>query len=381
LGIQACQFVRSAAEECLTNLGPNGQDIFFAGLSELVIHQPGVITNGSLADFFRYCRDSGLVLPESFIGSLRSAIEDLDLHAAVWLKSALIENIIFSPAQAEKLSSAIGEKNFAAANDLSKEDRIELQRTFYVNIPARFRETLMYFSTQVLSPVLHLKGLSADRSFAHILLALGDTIGSCYIEENETADLVQDIRPDYRNAGLQTSASYLVPLHLHTENAGMENVPDFVAIGCVRNNEQAETLVVDPLAVINQMIVEWKFQEVFLLFDEAFTIHSPESFSESKTVAAQSVLKISDGQLLCTADFADMYSTSDAHQAAFKTFEGYCLSAAKQVVLANGEILIMKNTFFPSSLHGRGSFTPSAEDDQQRHLLRVFVRRLLKLEL
>ena len=218
-----------------------------------------------------------------------------------------------------------------------------------------------------------------DREILHIASRLGEP----FVEANENSDLIQNIRPKLDLAHSQTSASSLAPLLDHVENAGTDNVPDWVIIGCVQNTEGAETTVLHPVKAMYAMAKDGFYKEIALLWDKKFWVKEPESFGglrEKKQ--GLSVFSESPIHPNVMADFADMGSDSSEHARAYELFREYCGRVRESICLEAGDILALRNTgsnkpyLYQQSMHGRGKFRADPIPGKERHLKRTFVRQV-----
>ncbi|HSA83279.1 MAG TPA: TauD/TfdA family dioxygenase, partial [Patescibacteria group bacterium] len=109
------------------------------------------------------------------------------------------------------------------------------------------------------------------------MLAIARGLGEPFVDGGETDSFqsVQTIIPDPKMADEQVSSSSREELYLHSENAGMANMPDWVIIGCARNTEGAETTLVDPVRVFNGLSEENKQS----LRQPVYYIQEPFSFT------------------------------------------------------------------------------------------------------
>ena len=230
---------------------------------------------------------------------------------------------------------------------------------------------------------------TTEQALEDKLLAVAESLGEPFLDEGETdsSKRVQTIIPNPKMAGEQVSSSSREELYLHVENAGMENMPDWVAIGCFRNNEGAETTLVDPVRVFKGLDQE----QQRLLREQQYFIQEPLSFSlaggrqERRRVLA-SVPIFDDTQSTrrptVMADFEAMSSDSQPHREAFQAFLEAAREQSSSITLKPGSILVIRNTAvnnnasndsqrYVMALHGRKPF--EAQWGNPRVLKRVFV--------
>lgn len=249
-------------------------------------------------------------------------------------------------------------------------------------LPASASATLEQFGQGFSpSPGLLLRGLSPVKALPGIILGVAASVGQPFTEDNESSVLVQHIRPRPELAFSQTSASSEAPLLEHVENVGTPNVPDWLAIGCMRNLEMAETSVLHPVEAMYSMVRAGLLVDVARLFENKYWVRNPESFGGERTkLQGMRVLSGPSENPSVQADFADMGSDSPEHARAFEAFREHCGIVREMVCLEPGDVLLLRNTGHQSaylhqqSMHGRGSFRAHPVPGQERYLLRVFIR-------
>ncbi|GEM_PF-6848521 len=292
----------------------------------------------------------------------------------------LIQADDLSPAEANKLETDT--KRLLGITDLST-DKFECEMALRSSLPDHTLDKLEDFSAGNLGATsLYLRGFPICPQTDQILLGAGQVLGNCFVETSETPQIVQHVSPKAKEEHLQTSSSSKVPLYMHVENVGTDRVPDWVGILCERNHERAQTTIVDPVEVMNQMLIDGKINEVAYLWEPMFWIQTPASFgSGRKRTYGHSVFSGDLNRPSAKADFADMGSTSIQHANAFELFRDYCEDRAASVCLNPGDVLFMRNTGSKDPaknhlqcMHGRGRFTPHSEPGLQRLLKRVFVQ-------
>lgn len=247
-----------------------------------------------------------------------------------------------------------------------------LQEQAREHFPQALLDELLYFSQSVTAyGALHIEGLHVDGVADTTALALTTMIGTAYAEANEGGELVQKVQPDPSKADGQSKGSYRKILEIHVENAGQIIVPDTVNLVCAANEEQAGTLIVNSMQVINELRKRELFDEEILLRSGRFSVRQPESFAGDQDWSpGHSVL--SGNVILPTinADFADVRPTNPEDtevQRAYDTLKDICEDLSEIIVLKKGDALLIRNsakkllTHFSQpvqNLHGRVSFEP-----------------------
>lgn len=200
----------------------------------------------------------------------------------------------------------------------------------------------------------------------------GGRIGEPYIEEKESSELIQIIRPE-ENVAEQSSNSFDVELRLHTENPHEALEPDFLLIGCTDNPEQAITLLVNPLEVflslnrsIQQRLTEPRFST---LEAGKFAVAAGR---ERKPIAIDVPIATESfgGQYDFRVDFESTRADGN-WQDALDEFEEACRIKAQEILINPGDVLILPNH---RAIHGRKKFQTNPSSDERRRLLRMFVR-------
>lgn len=291
----------------------------------------------------------------------------------------LIKADVLTPVEARKLETDT--KKLLRLTDLAI-GKFECEVTLRSSLPDHTLDRLEDFSTGKLDTAsLYLKGFPLCPQSDHILLGTGQVLGNCYVETSESDQMVQHISPKDTDASLQKSSSSKVPLYMHIENVGTERVPDWVGIFCERNHERAHTTIVNPVDVMNQMLMDGLIDAVACLWEKEYWVQTPASFgSGRKRTYGHSVFSGDLNRPSTKADFADMGSDSIDHINAFEIFREYCQDRAASVCLSPGDILFMRNTGPKDStnhiqcMHGRGRFEPHNDPESRRLLKRVFIQ-------
>lgn len=213
------------------------------------------------------------------------------------------------------------------------------------------------------------------------LLGISQICGESFTEKQEKAGLVQELRPKPSEACLQTSACYEVLQEAHTENAGMSNVPDWVGLACARNNERAQTILIDPYEVMYSMMADGQADLVAKLWEPGFWVRAPQSFGASPEdkIHGRALFSGDLSRPIVEIDFADMGPSSEEYRPAFEEFRSRCMEAAHNIVLEPGDIFIMRNTrsdgFYGhwACIHGKHAYEPHPDPAMQRLLYRVYI--------
>ncbi|HEX5097576.1 MAG TPA: TauD/TfdA family dioxygenase [Acidimicrobiia bacterium] len=204
-------------------------------------------------------------------------------------------------------------------------------------------------------------GVSEDTLLA-IATELGEPVG--YIQEHG-GGLVQNLVPERRNEGRQSSTSSSVRLAWHTETAFHPHKPRYLLLLCLRGDPEARTL----LCAIDDVLPHLSDTDVAVLREPRFRTRPDESFLEPGAVGQLGEpLAVLNGDEFTYDEDLMVGMDEDAHGVLARL--GAAVHAhATALTLEAGDLLIVDNH---RVVHGRSSFH-ARYDGTDRWLQRTFV--------
>lgn len=194
---------------------------------------------------------------------------------------------------------------------------------------------------------------------------LGEPVG--YLPEHG-GEIVQNLVPTQADAGKQTSTSSAVRLGWHTETAFHPYLPRFLVLLCLKGDPTAHTTyssIDDIIGSLDGDTIDVLTQPRFRTgVDLSFTHGLPGRPSEP-----HAVIDRRDGTWIMRWDELLTFGLDDRAAEALRVFGEQVDRAAKSVVLAAGELLVVDNE---RAVHGRSPFRPRF-DGSDRWLQRAFV--------
>jgi alpha-ketoglutarate-dependent taurine dioxygenase len=202
----------------------------------------------------------------------------------------------------------------------------------------------------------------SEATLLAIAADLGEPVG--YIQEHG-GGLVQNLVPERRNEGRQSSTSSAVRLAWHTETAFHPHKPRYLLLLCLRGDPEARTL----LCAIDDVLPHLSADDVAILRRPRFRTRPDESFLEPGAVGELGdPLAVLDGDEF-TYDEDMMVGVDDEAQAALGRLGAAIHAHATALTLETGDLLIVDNH---RVVHGRSSFH-ARYDGTDRWLQRTFV--------
>lgn len=190
-----------------------------------------------------------------------------------------------------------------------------------------------------------------------------------YLQEQKGA-VIQHVVPNPKTEYLQMSSSSKVDLALHTETAFHPYKPDFVFLFCLRGDENAVTtyaLLSDIIQELDEVCIDLLHCPMYLTsVDESFRTNGEPDITVNTSVLYETIY----GTSMCY-DKTVMVGTTVAAQEALEEFGRAVEKHTKEVVLKEGDLLILDNA---KAVHGRKPFQ-ARYDGTDRWLMRTLVRR------
>ncbi|HWJ97296.1 MAG TPA: TauD/TfdA family dioxygenase [Acidimicrobiales bacterium] len=209
------------------------------------------------------------------------------------------------------------------------------------------------------------KDLRSEQVLLAVARLLGEPVG--YLPEHG-GSIVQNLVPTKADVGRQTSTSSGVDLAFHTETAFHPFGPRYLLLLCLRGDPGAATT----LASVDDLLPGLRSETVETMRKPLFRTAVDESFGGQPGVPygpARPVLGGTDEQPWLCWDEALTTGTTPEAQAAHEELVAVVAQRRREIVLADGDLLIVDNT---RCVHGRRPFQ-ARFDGTDRWLQRSFV--------
>jgi L-asparagine oxygenase len=200
-----------------------------------------------------------------------------------------------------------------------------------------------------------------------VMSRLGDPIS--YAEEKHGA-LVQDVCPvpGEENQQQNTGSVYF---KLHTENAFLENRPDFIGLLCLREDHEGKAASIT--SSIRQAFRMLSPMDVTVLREARFRTRLAPSFCRDGSVQVYQppspvLMGPPEFPSLCV-DFDDTQPCDESAERALTALHDALQKVRRESVLRRGDLAIVDNSV---AVHGRSAFIPRY-DGEDRWLQRLFV--------
>lgn len=189
------------------------------------------------------------------------------------------------------------------------------------------------------------------------------------LSDQRDGAIVQDIFPkDDKTERMNSSFGSKEDFAFHTDqsyNANLSEVPSFVILSCIRNEEKGITRAIHLSTILSNL----KQADIDILKQPYFKFYTgrPE---ENIAVRIGPVLMDEEG--VCPIRVAtDMLAINTDAEAVLLLLRKIMKEKADDIVLNSGDILVLPNK---TSVHSRSPFTPNSQEDKRRWLQRVFVK-------
>ena len=201
------------------------------------------------------------------------------------------------------------------------------------------------------------------------LLRFADDIGRAVgYDREQNGRLIQDIFPVESSERAQVSTSSKVMLGSHTETAFHPHKPRYVVLLCLRGDANAATTYAD----VHEIVQHLSFEAVDVLQTGEFvTTVDPSFMTNGEPDARVTVTPLTKKQSGWVLVYDELLMSGTSTRAANALAELHVAvkRATKQVVLADGDLLVIDND---RAVHGRTPFIPRY-DGTDRWLKRALV--------
>jgi L-asparagine oxygenase len=188
-------------------------------------------------------------------------------------------------------------------------------------------------------------------------------------KQEQDGRIIQDIFPIAATATQQISTSSAVELAMHTETSFHDFRPSQVMLLCMRGDPGAATTISAKSDIFRRLPIP----TLRTLMQPRFTTTIDESFrlagEPDREVTISIINEESDGSLSLRYDEALTRGIDAEAHDALAAFTDAAKAAAKDVVLATGDLLIINNRHV---IHGRRKFA-ARHDGTDRWLQRMMV--------
>jgi hypothetical protein len=254
------------------------------------------------------------------------------------------------------------------ANDAIPRDTITFPELWYLN-PAQMREFVEDFETPTVSRYEPRVNHSLSR-YSLLQLCLAASLGTPYgLPDQRDGVVVQDIFPrsdllNRPNSSFGANQNF----SFHTDqayNPSPSEVPDYVLLSSVRNDEAAPTIIShlpEALAKLSLQSIKQLHQSDFLFFrgrpEENLGVRIGPVLVESNT---GNTIRIG----------TDILGQSMESAQALEEMHNAIAAVSQSVTLLTGQTLAFPNNTTP---HARPGFQPATNPEKRRWLQRVFVK-------
>lgn len=181
--------------------------------------------------------------------------------------------------------------------------------------------------------------------------------------------IVQDIFPkNDKTERINSSFGSKEDFAFHTDqsyNGNLSEVPSFVILSCIRNEEGGITRVIHLSTILSYL----KQKDIDILKQPYFKFYTGRP---DENIAVRIGPVLTDEEGVYTIRVAtDMLSINADAESALSLLRKIMKEKADDIVLNSGEILVLPNKI---SVHSRSPFIPNSHEDKRRWLQRVFVK-------
>lgn len=305
------------------------------------------------------------------VHELQSSLFTLDSASAEAIRTAA-ERITAHPNESP---DDFGRQALAAAFSLPEEVRAAVLNFAEVGSEAGIMVVRGLYVDEDLAdtPLDNKSGLGARTVFAKEMAMLAHLLGSMVAYEAEgNGHLIQDMVPNPKLAVTQQSQGSKVELEAHTEQCFSDFKPDYVILGALRGDENANTYAFSGRKLVQHMSAE----EVAKLRQPLWATTIDESFqpyipNPDDVRGPFPILTGPEDDPYIRVDQELMHGiTADAQRLLRKVVDTY-IEHRDAHVLQPGDLLMLDNL---RAMHGRSMFTPRF-DGKDRFIARGFVVR------
>lgn len=203
--------------------------------------------------------------------------------------------------------------------------------------------------------------------FGLLQLALGSSIGNLLsIPDVRNGALVQDIFPK-ESSRVVASSSYGsdVEFAFHNDLSFLDeqDIPDFVTLGCIRNNEGVATLVASFEDILTGLDKKNIAELQKTQYDVRHTYN--RGLSNERVGIKQSAVLLPDGEI-CLG--VDMTPQTPEARVALQSLRKHLKRISTPYRLEPGQVLVLPNKH---TVHARDAFTMSSDINSRRWLQRI----------
>ena len=181
--------------------------------------------------------------------------------------------------------------------------------------------------------------------------------------------IVQDIFPkDDKVERINSSFGSKEDFAFHTDqsyNANLSEVPSFVILSCIRNEEGGVTRTIH----LSTILLYLKKEDIDTLKQSYFKFYTGRP-DENIAVRVGPVLSY-EGGVYTIRVATDMVAINSGAESALSFLRKIMKEKADDIVLNTGDIFLLPNK---TSVHSRSPFTPNSTIEKRRWLQRVFVK-------